>query len=518
MKRTFREFCEAGEGDVVRPSWQSLGAGGERYWAGPGGGASGVLPVCETTKRICLAWRSRRVHQGNCWGTLGGAIAQGLSPEQNALQEVMEETGYAGPVQMTPAYVFVSGQFRYYNFIGIVGEEFGFHPVGKHSRETDRIAWMTYEEVVQQAAAGKCHPGLVALLHNSKDLIERVTGGPVREWSGRLLSEMLVHDLGNDRDRPMFVAWRQHLWVGSSKDIEKHTQEIYRTIIREHPRGTEIATNKYRADPDDIVQWVNEYIADGIVGTYDRATRTINTLNMWHAPLTSPLAMKVARTLRARYYNQGDEETRRFRARQLRGRMPKTVFHGTSTQYFAGIARFGLMPMPDQSNYTSVIHPDKVFFTANKQEAEEHAFHTATGGGAIPQRTLDQEGHENYRRRMSRRYTGHPMVVGFTVPDPSKVVADMDVDRSASRNNYDHPDPADTFFSVDSDKASRHVGIFGYRGRVPASFIRQYLVWSFDQEKWFNLPLEKVPLVLKNIRNNGQDFWGRTLGYHEDER
>ena len=47
------------------------------YWAGSGGGASGILPICTVTGRICFAWRSPEVQEGSCWGTLGGAVKRG---------------------------------------------------------------------------------------------------------------------------------------------------------------------------------------------------------------------------------------------------------------------------------------------------------------------------------------------------------------------------------------------------------------------------------------------------------
>ena len=76
------------------------------YWAGAGGAASGILPICTSTKRIGLAWRSSEVADGNCWGTIGGAVQRGMSPDESAKEELAEETGYQGSISLIPAYVF----------------------------------------------------------------------------------------------------------------------------------------------------------------------------------------------------------------------------------------------------------------------------------------------------------------------------------------------------------------------------------------------------------------------------
>lgn len=156
-------------------SYQNIGEGGQTFWAGEGGGASGILPICTKTKRVCLAWRSRYVHMGNCWGTIGGAIQRGMSPQESAIEEMREETGYGGSIKLVNAYVFSSGKFRYFNFLGLVDSEFSFNPHSQYSDETDHIEWMTYEEALEQM--GRAHTGLKALFEQSKDIIEKAVGG-----------------------------------------------------------------------------------------------------------------------------------------------------------------------------------------------------------------------------------------------------------------------------------------------------------------------------------------------------
>src|SRR4051812_42951054 len=121
--------------------FQRLGPQGQEMWAGEGGFASGILPICVKTKRICLAWRSPYVHMGNCWGTIGGAVHKGMSPQESAINELKEESGYGGPVRLIDAYVFSFGKFKYFNYLGIVESEFHLAADEEFADETDHIEW-----------------------------------------------------------------------------------------------------------------------------------------------------------------------------------------------------------------------------------------------------------------------------------------------------------------------------------------------------------------------------------------
>ena len=138
------------------------------FWVGTGGGASGILPICSATARICVALRGPEVEEPGTWGTIGGANQGRKSPADSAKAELLEETGYSGPIDLIPAYKFSKGSFFYQNFIGIVPKEFPLRH-SSHSEETEDLQWMTIEELMD--LPGK-HFGLVALLKNSGQQIE----------------------------------------------------------------------------------------------------------------------------------------------------------------------------------------------------------------------------------------------------------------------------------------------------------------------------------------------------------
>jgi 8-oxo-dGTP pyrophosphatase MutT (NUDIX family) len=149
----------------------------EGYWAGEGNAASGILPVCVTTGRICLAWRSAYVNEGDCWGTIGGAVKKGMQPGPSAKEELEEETGYNGGVSLHPAYVFHDkGGFKYFNYIGEVGVEFDLNPQDDSAWETESLEWGTYDEVQQliDEDPHRFHRGLLLLFQNSGNLIQQV--------------------------------------------------------------------------------------------------------------------------------------------------------------------------------------------------------------------------------------------------------------------------------------------------------------------------------------------------------
>lgn len=147
---------------------------GGRFWGSAG---AGVLPICTETGRILVQFRSGSVDQGHTWGTFGGALRGEhiQMMQQNemgafqaaAMEEFEEEIGTSvGKIQLVPAFQFQKGNFKYQNFLGLVGKE--FRP--RQTWEADGYDWLTYEELIELEPK---HFGLKALLQNSGSLIQR---------------------------------------------------------------------------------------------------------------------------------------------------------------------------------------------------------------------------------------------------------------------------------------------------------------------------------------------------------
>ena len=142
-----------------------------QFWGSIG---AGVLPICRSTGRALIAYRSAYVQEPNTWGVWGGKLDIENGDETvddveiAARREFREETEYDGALQLIPSYVFRAkgGNFVYHNFVGIVSEE--FEPT--LDWETDDYRWVTWDELTKLQPK---HFGLVELLRNDSENIRR---------------------------------------------------------------------------------------------------------------------------------------------------------------------------------------------------------------------------------------------------------------------------------------------------------------------------------------------------------
>ena len=135
------------------------------FW---GRAAAGCLIQARETGRSPIPHRAEHCQQPNTWGTWGGAIDSGESPEEAVLRELAEEAGFAALEEIIPLYVFEhrSG-FRYHNFLLTVAVE--FEP--NINWETQALDWFEYGKWPEPA-----HFGLTALLAHEESaaiLLER---------------------------------------------------------------------------------------------------------------------------------------------------------------------------------------------------------------------------------------------------------------------------------------------------------------------------------------------------------
>lgn len=140
---------------------------GETFWGDRG---AGVLPICPSTGKILVAYRSADVNEPHTWGIFGGMIDEDETPHEAARRELEEESGYSGKFKIIPAHIYRSpkGGFTYFNFLGIVDSEFQ----AEFDWETENAKWMTLDELEKLKPK---HFGLVELLkHSMKEIREAV--------------------------------------------------------------------------------------------------------------------------------------------------------------------------------------------------------------------------------------------------------------------------------------------------------------------------------------------------------
>lgn len=133
---------------------------GEEFW---GNVAAGVLPYCKETKRFLINFRSEEVNEPHTWGIWGGKLDNDENIEDAVIREFEEESQYSDNIELISAYVFQNpnGDFKYYNFIGIIENE--FTPV--LDWESEDFKWVTEDELYNHE---DMHFGLEGLLNDTK--------------------------------------------------------------------------------------------------------------------------------------------------------------------------------------------------------------------------------------------------------------------------------------------------------------------------------------------------------------
>ena len=156
-----------------------------RYWGDSG---AGILPFAKDTARFLPNRRSMSVNEGGTLGIFGGGfwLGRGVAasvrtteellrneeiPKNQAKQELYEEIGYRGPIELVLLYRFEDApcEFYYWNYLGIVENEFARHG----SSEDAGSDWMTFEQLM---AAEPKHFGLKALLANAGSKLKQIAG------------------------------------------------------------------------------------------------------------------------------------------------------------------------------------------------------------------------------------------------------------------------------------------------------------------------------------------------------
>lgn len=139
---------------------------GGRFWGNAG---AGVFVIAKSTGNVLVPLRSKHVNEPLTWGIFGGKLDGSEKPIDAAKRELEEEIKYKGKIEIIPSYIYNSPDktFTYYNFIGLVEDE--FKPT--LDWETSRAVWMSYEQLLKLK---KKHFGLQALLDNASAQISDI--------------------------------------------------------------------------------------------------------------------------------------------------------------------------------------------------------------------------------------------------------------------------------------------------------------------------------------------------------
>lgn len=139
------------------------------FWGRRG---AGCLFYARRTGRFLIGMRSDLVEQPYTWGTWGGAVDAGCTPEETVRREVWEEAGYEEAFELVHIHTYrhPSG-FLYENYLAVVEDE--FEPV--LDEETADFLWVS-----EGRWPSPLHFGMVDLLSNVGSLSERAAAANTR--------------------------------------------------------------------------------------------------------------------------------------------------------------------------------------------------------------------------------------------------------------------------------------------------------------------------------------------------
>jgi 8-oxo-dGTP pyrophosphatase MutT (NUDIX family) len=423
-----------------------------KYW---GSAASGIMIT--DGERILLLKRSPYVENPGLWGISGGAIPRDSDgsrkdPKESAIHEAEEETGGIPSGKFVDNYVFKDGSFTFTTFLlEVAGDTMDSISPTLNWEHTD---WKIVG--LDEVSNLDVHPGvLLALAHF--DISARMD-----KIASLHKIAMLIYGSGSS-----IVAFGSKIWRFEDDDepISDSIIDEINTEIGMEYKDWEILEDLYTAIDD-------EGRSDVLIGSVHDSDLHLERRGGFSLdPKSSILVKKVFKELKLNnvVYHGGDDEFE-VSKHEIRGRVAKTMFHGTSTKYLGDILKTGLRPGVSETNYKDIAHSDLIFFTSRFDEAREHAVHTA-----------DKVGDD-------------PMVVEFSLQDEAKLVPDYDINNKSEQTNvYDYISNK-TRSSGSQGEAmpgaamavSREMGVYGYRGRIPAKFIDSYYILANANEIYRN--------------------------------
>lgn len=278
------------------------------------------------------------------------------------------------------------------------------------------------------------------------------------------INELFVHKSNDDIDDKNFILYKKDVWIFDENEFDEIYQTINDTI------GDDIFTDDMQ-DSFNIIRESYPYI---LVGSIRNNTIVFSSVNYRHS-IDSDDLKKLKQllnidTIKVDFYrgvySDIDDST------ILKDEQKDYFYHGTSLKYINSIYKYGIKPNDKQTNFDSDKHKDKIFITKNIEKALFHANTAAQNTNSIS------------------------VILKLKVPDTSKLIIDYDVSREFYGDTEQHTElygiETNQYFKPtgilkDSEKVNiaKKIGIYGYLGRIPSSYIEDVIIDVNILQHWY---------------------------------
>lgn len=312
----------------------------------------------------------------------------------------------------------------------------------------------------------------------------------------------------NDINGATIVAYKDKFWVFGDDQTEVPGQVFSQMMTAIGINHSPDDFQDEHMSGDDVRGEMEGLLGsrpDVIIGTAADGKLWIDSIQVKHHPIHSMQVKKLTKALGlsgAGLLGLGDDGSveRDYDAREMTGKLPERLMHGTSSKYAMNIIRTGLIPGKVHNWANSGIRHDGIVFGATEMSTTVfHASRTTYGDNGTPDYAEPDE--------------DFPVIIRFRVPDQNKLVPDFDnwnevggnagsVDHlyralNAKRSHgYGAVSNAEVH-SPELVKRDKHgnlwkaSGIYGYNGRIPPSHIEAIGTWwdqfasgSKTQDEW----------------------------------
>jgi len=309
------------------------------------------------------------------------------------------------------------------------------------------------------------------------------------------LNEMIV--IGKPENQNYVVAFDKWIYVLENEPNEEVFLDILKKLgLDERDEWGNLDKNFDFEDTYQFITNVGENLGDVLIGQINDKNLYLHEYGSFKAdPKSSILVKKVVQQLKLNsvtYIEDMDSTETKVTKKKMTAEIPDIGYHGTSSKYLEAILSKGLMAGEADSNFAKqgIYHPDLVFFATRIGESIYHATTTSSQKGGVA------------------------VIIEFQISDKDQIIADYDVEKMTDKDTYygntgERSKYSAKSFKQDPDKLSKHFGVYGYKKRIPASFIKAVWVATKPSNEIYSIKdfkKMKPKTALKQIEMEYYDF------------